>query len=54
MENLDVTHIQKSVQIDYTLWQKVRKIAFDREMTIKSLIEDILTGKTAPILMGDI
>lgn len=48
MENLE-THIQKTVQLDYTIWQKVRKVAFDKEISIKTLVGDIITGKTAPI-----
>jgi hypothetical protein len=54
MNNLNSTHIQKTVQIDYSIWQKVRKVAFDREISIKTLVGDILTGKTEPIQIDDL
>lgn len=49
MKNLDVTHNNKTFSISYEIWSKVRKAAFDREISIKTLVEDIITGKTAPI-----
>jgi hypothetical protein len=54
MEKLTATHRNKTFSISYGIWQLVRTAAFDREMPIKKLVEDILTGKTAPLLVGDL
>lgn len=53
MESLGINHKNKTVQMAYPIWQKVRKTAFDREMTIKELVEDIITGKCGPIVSED-
>jgi hypothetical protein len=50
MENLNSTHCNKTFSIPYDIWQLVRKAAFDREMPIKDLVEDIITGKCGPIV----
>lgn len=49
MEKLNANHNNKTFSISYPIWQMVRKAAFDREMPIKELVEDIITGKIAPI-----
>jgi len=54
MEKLTASHTNKTFSISYGIWQLVRTAAFDREMSIKGLVEDIITGKTAPLLTGDL
>ena len=49
MKNLDVNHDNKTFSVSYDIWQMVRKAAFDREIPIKVLVEDIVTGKRDPI-----
>jgi hypothetical protein len=50
MGNLNSTHCNKTFSISYDIWQLVRKTAFDREISIKELVEDIITGKCGPII----
>jgi len=54
MENLNPTHTNKTFSISYDIWQLTRKAAFDREIPIKELVENIITGKTAPLMAGEI
>jgi len=54
MKNFNPTHANKTFSISYGVWQLVRTAAFDREMPIKNLVENIITGKTAPLLAGDL
>lgn len=54
MEKLTATHTNKTFSISYSVWQLVRTAAFDRAMPIKNLVEDIITGKTSPLLAGDV
>jgi hypothetical protein len=54
MESLENKHTNKTVQMAYPIWQIVRKAAFDREIPIKNLVEDIVTGKRGPITGGEI
>jgi hypothetical protein len=54
MKNLNANHNNKTFSISYDVWQMVRKAAFDREIPIKELVADIITGKTAPLSVRDV